>query len=362
MNTSECKALYIDQVLECFGYSLADCIISPLGNGLINDTYLVKSQHSSFVLQRINDHVFKNPKLLSRNADLINQHLYIKHQQGAYPLSTTTQLPNKYNETLLHLNNAYWRATTYIANSYSIEVIETPQQAQKAATAFAQFNAALCDFPTENLAPIIPGFHDLSMRLQQLQSAINADKVKRKATCQSAIDYCLTQDEFILEVNKLISMLPTKVTHNDTKINNLLFSTKTHQAIAVIDLDTCMPGYLMHDFGDMVRTCCSNLPEDSTDLTQMRISNEIFESLATGYISTISKQMNSAEKDSLLVGALLIPFIMAVRFLADYLDGDNYFHVKHEKHNLARAENQLKLFTLLKQQREHLSDIIENIA
>ena len=159
----------------------------------------------------------------------------------------------------------------------------------------------------------------------------------------------------------LIKTLPVKVTHNDTKINNLLFSSNTHQAIAVIDLDTCMPGFLMHDFGDMVRTCCSNLPEDSTALDQMTIRLDIFSALAKGYISTLDKHISEIEKGSLLIGALLIPFMMAVRFLTDYIDGDNYFHIKHQEHNLERAKNQMQLFKLLSQQREQLDDIIANI-
>lgn len=360
--TSKKNKQILQEVLNYFDFSSLDYQITALGNGLINDTFLVKSEQTSFVLQRINNLVFKQPELVSKNADLINQHLHIKQQQGTYPLSTIKQLRNKYNDSLLHLNSAYWRAITYIPNSYSIEAVDTPLQAEKAATAFAQFNTALCDFPSANLAEIIPGFHDLALRLKQLQSSIHADKVKRKVSCQAIIDYCHAQNEFIVEVDKVISILPQKVSHNDTKINNLLFSTKTHQAIAVIDLDTCMPGFLMHDFGDMVRTCCSNLPEDSTDLAQMIVRKDIFKALAKSYILTLSKHMSKAEKDSLMIGALLIPFIMAVRFLTDYLDGDNYFNVKHKRHNLDRAENQLQLFTLLKQQRKELNEIIENLA
>lgn len=360
--TSKKNKQILLEVLNYYDFSPLDYQITTLGNGLINDTFLIKSEQTSFVLQRINDFVFKQPDLVCKNADLINQHLQIKQQQGKYPLSTIRQLRNKYNDCLLDLPSGYWRAITYIPDSYSIEAVETPQQAEKAATAFAQFNSALWDFPSANLAEIIPGFHDLTLRLKQLQCAIRADKVKRKANCQDAIDICHAQNEFIVEVDNLISTLPQKVSHNDTKINNLLFSIETHQAIAVIDLDTCMPGFLMHDFGDMVRTCCSNLPEDSTDLTQMIVRKDIFQALAKGYVLTLSKHMSKVEKDSLLIGALLIPFIMALRFLTDYLDGDNYFYVKHKRHNLERAENQLQLFTLLKQQRKELNEIIENVV
>lgn len=352
--------LTLETVLQYYPNSSTERSISLLGNGLINHTYLIKSKEKSFVLQRINDHVFQQPWLVTRNADLINQHLLLKKQQGYYPLATISQLTNKKNDTLLQLDSSYWRAIEFIPCSYSVEVVETPEQAESVANAFAEFNAALSDFPAEQLSEIIPDFHHLAHRLQQLTEAINIDKVKRKPHCQALINYCFEQQEFIKEVADLIKVLPVKVTHNDTKINNLLFSSNTLQAIAVIDLDTCMPGFLMHDFGDMVRTCCSNLPEDGIALEQMTIRLDIFHALAKGYVSTLKEHMSKIEKSSLIIGALLIPFMMAIRFLTDYLDGDNYFHIKHQEHNLERAKNQMRLFELLSQQREQLSEIVAN--
>lgn len=351
----------IDNVVEHYQVSPLNYAITPLGNGLINDTYLITSDNKRFVLQRINSHVFKKPWQVTQNADLINQHLLAKKALGKYPLATIGQLTNTESSSLLQLGNDYWRAIEFIPNSCSIDVVETCQQAEKAATAFAQFSAALSDFPSQNLAEIIPNFHHLAHRLQQLAYATEADNAQRSADCQTIIDQCFTEQSFINEVAELVTSLPIKVTHNDTKINNLLFNTKTHQAMAVIDLDTCMPGYLMHDFGDMVRTCCSNLPEDGIEIEQMNIRLDIFEALAKGYITTLNDTINNVEKESLVVGALLIPFMMAVRFLTDYLDGDKYFHVQHSKHNLARAKNQLLMFKLLKQQRQQLSNIVHSI-
>ncbi len=352
--------LTLDSVLKHFKSSSLGYSISPLGNGLINHTYLVKTVDKPFVLQRINEHVFRQPWLVTRNADLINQHLLLKKQQGHYPLVTISQLTNTKKDTLLKLDSGYWRAIEFIPCSYSVEVVETPEQAESVANAFAEFNAALSDFPADELSEIIPNFHHLAHRLKLLTEVINADKAQRKSQCTTLIDYCFEQQDFINEVANLITILPIKVTHNDTKINNLLFSSHTHQAIAVIDLDTCMPGFLMHDFGDMVRTCCSNLPEDSTALEKMTVRLDIFNALANGYITALDERISKKERDSLIVGALLIPFMMAVRFLTDYLDGDNYFHIKHQEHNLERAKNQMQLFKLLNQQREQLSSIIAN--
>lgn len=361
MNATNELQLTLNTVLDYYHSTSTEYSISSLGNGLINHTYLVKSDCKTFVLQRINDHVFPQPWLVSKNADLINQHLSLKKEQGKYPLATINQLPNKNNDSLLHIDSGFWRAIEFIPNSYSIEIVETPHQAKTAAAAFAQFNAALSDFPAQNLAEIIPDFHHLAHRLQQLENAIKADKVKRLSHCQSLIEFCYQHKSFIAQVADLITELPLKVTHNDTKINNLLFSSTTEKAIAVIDLDTCMPGFLMHDFGDMVRTCCSNLPEDGTDLEQMIVRLDIFKALASGYITTLDSHISQVEKDSLITGALLIPFMTAIRFLTDYLDGDNYFQIKHQEHNFERASNQMKLFELLYQQRYQLSNIITEI-
>lgn len=351
----------LDTVVEHYQLSSLNYSALPLGNGLINDTYLITSAKKPFVLQRINGHVFQKPWQVTKNADLINQHLSAKKVRGQYPLATIDQLPCTNNTSLLQLESGYWRAIEFIPNSYSIDAVETPEQAEKAARAFAKFNAALSDFPAQNLAEIIPNFHDLGYRLQQLTDATTTNKAERKMHCQDIITCCFTQQDFINEVADLVTKLPVRVTHNDTKINNLLFDTKSHQAIAVIDLDTCMPGYLMHDFGDMVRTCCANLPEDDHEIEKMQIRLDIFKALAKGYISTLNGTISKSETESLIVGALMIPFMMAVRFLTDYLDGDRYFHVQHSQHNLARAKNQLQLFKLLMKQRQQLSDIVHNV-
>ncbi|WP_371195734.1 phosphotransferase enzyme family protein [Glaciecola sp. SC05] len=350
---------HLETVLSYYHDDIENSSISALGNGLINQTYLVKTPDREFVLQSINRYVFKQPEWVCQNADLINQHLLTKQQKGEYPLLTINQLPNSNQQSFMQVGKGFYRALAFVPNSYSIDNVQTPQQAEKVAWAFAQFNAALSDFPAQQLVEIIPHFHSLAHRLTQLKEAITSDKVNRKAACIDLIDDCFAQQAFIDEVAKLLPILPLKVTHNDTKINNLLFSADTHEVLAVIDLDTCMPGVLMHDFGDMVRTCCSNLSEDGTALQQMKLKLDIFKALANSYINSLDKQITLIEKDSLIVGALLLPFLMGVRFLTDYLDGDNYFHVQRPLHNLERAKNQLQLFKLLAAHRQELAEIIK---
>jgi hypothetical protein len=348
----------LNQVLSNYCCSMDNSTISPLGNGLINCTYLVRNINVSFVLQRINKSVFKQPKQVIDNAELINRHLLKKQQNNQYALTPIWQVPTVNEQPMvIDKHGEYWRAIQYIPNCFTVEEVATPEQATQVATAFAQFTSALSDFPAESLVEIIPGFHHLSTRISHLQTVANADSQNRLASCQALVNFCFAQKTFIDEVARLTKQLPVQVTHNDTKINNLLFCAKTNEPLAVIDLDTCMPGYLMHDFGDMVRTCCSNLPEDDTNLANMTVRFDIYDALSQGYITAFGDKMSELELKSLVTGAQLLPFMVGVRFLTDYLDGDNYFHVNHENHNLDRAKNQLNLYRLLHENKETLREI-----
>ena len=182
--------------------------------------------------------------------------------------------------------------------------------------------------------------------MRQLQKAVDNDLQGRLSNCQELVNFCFDQKNFIDHVVDISKKLPLHVTHNDTKINNLLFTTGD-KPCAVIDLDTCMPGLLMHDFGDMVRTCCSNLAEDDTSTDKMVLKFDIFEALIQNYQNAFGEKITALEKESLIVGAKLLPFIIGTRFLTDHLNGDNYFQVSRENHNLDRAISQVQLFTLV---------------
>lgn len=348
----------LNQVLPHYNCSLNNSTVSTLGNGLINSTYLVRSINASFVLQRINNHVFQLPEQVINNAELINLHLLKQKEQGNYSLESIGQISSNKNTLMVDIESGYWRAIQFIPNCYSVEEVETPKQALQAATAFAQFTSALSDFPANQLIEIIPNFHNLTSRIEQLQQAIKKDEKGRLAQCQDLVNACLSQQSFIEKVSEIVKNLPIQVTHNDTKINNLLFNTQTNSPVAVIDLDTCMPGFVMHDFGDMVRTCCSNLPEDGTELEQMAIRLDIFSALTAGYVETFADKLSSIEKESLVIGAQLMPFMVATRFLADFLNGDSYFQINHPQHNLERAKNQFHLYKLLHSAQAQLNDIV----
>jgi Ser/Thr protein kinase RdoA (MazF antagonist) len=353
----------LNQVLLNYKFSLDNSSVSPLGNGLINSTYLVCNAKVNCVLQRINKNVFKNPKDVIDNAELINKHLLSKKHKNLYSLSPIWQISTIDGQPMIiDTDNEYWRAIHYIPNCFTVEEVETPEQAKQVGSAFAQFTSALSDFPATSLTETIPDFHNLSKRINDLRTVIKADTQGRLSSCQPLVDFCFSAQTFIDEVEQLTRELPIQVTHNDTKINNLLFCAKSNQPLAVIDLDTCMPGYLMHDFGDMVRTCCSSLPEDGTDLANMKVRFDIYSALSQGYIEAFGDKMSELEQQSLVIGAQLLPFMIGVRFLTDYLDGDNYFHVDHENHNLERAKNQLNLYRLLHEDRKKLNEIAADFS
>jgi thiamine kinase-like enzyme len=348
----------LSEVLPFYQCTIENSKVSALGNGLINQTYLVKSVAQTFVLQKINHHVFKDPTQVINNAELINKHLQGKKEHGQYSLEPMWQLTAKHNSPTVMVNGSYWRAIQFIPNCYTVEAVDTIEQAHQVAAAFGEFTSALSDFPANQLIEIIPDFHHLDSRLAQLTAVVEKDPKKRLADCQNLVDFCFEQVNFIKKVAELVAVLPVQVTHNDTKINNLLFDSESKKPIAVIDLDTCMPGFIMHDFGDMVRTCCSTLPEDGVALKDMRIRMDIFEALATSYIKSFTGTITQIERESLIIGAQLLPFMIGVRFLTDYIDGDNYFHTNHATHNLERAKNQLHFFQLLHTAEDELTRIV----
>ncbi len=350
-----------NKVLAFYDCSLSNSKIAPLGNGLINCTYLVRSEKTNFVLQRINHHVFKRPEDVINNAELINQYLQQKKEQAQYSLEPMWQISANHGAVKVTEGENTWRALEFIGNCYTVEAVETAEQACQVAQAFGQFTSTLSDFPASELTEIIPQFHHLDFRLAQLQAAVEKDAKARLSLCQNLVDFCFAQQDFIKQVAELEQSLPLQVTHNDTKINNLLFSSTTHSPVAVIDLDTCMPGFIMHDFGDMVRTCCSNLPEDGTELAKMTVRLDIFSALARGYVDSFSGKMSQLEQQSLVIGAQLLPFMIGVRFLTDFIDGDNYFHTNHPLHNLERAKNQLHFFQQLHDIEAELSAIVSAI-
>ncbi|MDP2560615.1 phosphotransferase enzyme family protein [Psychrobium sp. 1_MG-2023] len=321
--------------------------IKPIGNGHINTTLLLQSGNKGIVVQKLNTQVFPDVQGLVNNARKIEAHLTEKRNNAQYNLEIIKHVESKDNQYLVDLDNECWRALEFIGGSFSEDVVENAEQATIAANAFGQFAAALNDFDAHQLVTVIPEFHNLAMRVSQLQDKILADNVARLASCQTEVDFCIAQQSLLDELARVCPDLPLRACHNDTKINNMLFCTTTKKAKAVIDLDTCMSGYWMFDFGDMVRTFCSPEAEDSTNLANVEVREEIFQAIVEGYVAPLKDVLTDAELESFWLGAKVMCFMIGVRFLTDYLDGDNYFSIKYPEHNLDRARNQFALYQSL---------------
>jgi Ser/Thr protein kinase RdoA (MazF antagonist) len=347
MNSNPVNSTEIELIFPHYNIDFSQATAMPLGNGHINNTYKLSTPEHEFVLQKINHKVFTHPEQLCSNFQKISQHLLKQKHSADYPLNVPQLILSKDGKNTVKIGENYWRLMEYIEDSFTLEVVSSIKQAAFVARAFAQFTSALSDFPAGKLAVIIPDFHDINFRMCQLSEAVANNNEHRLADCQELVDFGFSQQRFVEQVIDISSKLPVRVTHNDCKVNNLLFSTKNDYPCAVVDLDTCMPGLLMHDFGDMVRTCCGNLTEDDANTEKMTLNVDIFKALSTNYQQVFGDKLSVLEKQSLLVGAKLLPFIMGTRFLTDHLNGDKYYQVNRTGHNLDRAKNQFQLYKLL---------------
>ncbi len=341
-----------------YGLGQQGISIKPIGNGHINTTLLLQSPSSSLVVQKLNTSVFPDIPNLVNNARLIEKHLTEKKQNAEYELSVIKHVATAEHNYYLTLNGENWRALEFIGGSYSQDVVENKQQARIAASAFGQFAKALDDFDAKQLVDVIPNFHNLAMRFNMFDDVIERNPCQRVVECAAEIEFCQSVRPLVNEVAKLEPKLPLRACHNDTKINNMLFCNKQDTAKAVIDLDTCMPGYWMYDFGDMVRTFCSPEEEDSTALDKVTVREEIFEAIVQGYVEPLKEVLTEAEKESFWLGAKVMCFMIGLRFLTDHLDGDNYFTIHHKNHNLERARNQFALYRELIRKETRLKQIL----
>jgi hypothetical protein len=343
-------------------FGMEDPILSfkPIGSGHINTTMLLKSTQQVLVVQKLNTVVFPKPQQLVDNARLIEKHLSNKQQLGEFNLVILHHVPTVKQEYLVQAEEGTWRALELIDDSYSEDVVNTSAQAYTAANAFGQFAAALADFDASKLHAVIPDFHNLAMRFASFKQLVSHNPQQRLASCQAEVDFCLTQLSLVDELSALTGEIPVRACHNDTKINNMLFCSHSSAAKAVIDLDTCMPGYWLNDFGDMVRTFCCAEQEDSTALDKVRVREDIFAAIVKGYVEPLKHILTAAEKQSFWLGAKVMPFMIGLRFLTDYLDGDNYFTTKYDTHNLDRARNQFALYRDIVSKKQVLQALLNN--
>lgn len=316
----------------------------PVGRGNINDTYRVDyvcaGHHHTAIIQRLNHQVFKQPLLVMDNTLKVCD--FLGRQE--YPLMVPAPVKAKNGTYLIQdVKGNYWRAFPFVLNSYTPEGLSTPELAWQAAWAYGAFARALRLFPAETLAEPIPGFHDTDRRWQYFLDVLKQDPVGRVSGVRPELEALFQAKplfDFIGQL-KRSGDLPLRVVHNDTKAGNVLFHLATHKPLAVIDLDTVMPGTLLSDFGDMVRTFAPSYPEDAREKPVIRM--EILKALEEGFLSQTANFMTEAERKYLLTGGAWIIGEQALRFLTDWIAGDVYYKISYAEHNLVRARNQLNL-------------------
>ena len=338
---------------------------APYGSGHINDTYCVVFNQSGsrvrYIFHRINHHIFKQPLALMENVQRVTAHLAAK-VAGEPDASrrVLTLIPSRDGAAYFRdeIDNI-WRAYIFIENARGYDAVESPAQALSAAKAFGRFQKLLADLPAPRLNDTIPDFHHTQKRFATLEETILDDVANRAKSAQGEIQFALRHKAICSVL--LSAKLPERVTHNDTKFNNVLIDDATGEGICVIDLDTVMPGLVLYDFGDMVRTTTSPAKEDERDLSKVTMQFPMFEALARGYLSSAAEFLTPAEKKFLPFSGKLITFETGIRFLTDYLAGDTYFKVHREGHNLDRCRTQFKLVESIEQQEEKMSQLMETL-
>lgn len=340
-------------------------------SGHINATYMATfetadGQRNRYIFQRINEKVFKDPLAVMRNVEMVTRHINLKVMRVKRDMDGQTL--NLYparggGSYVLGEGGGIWRCYNFIEGCRTYEIIENTRQAYQAAHAFGAFQDLVSDISIQDIEETIPDFHNTPKRYGRLMEAVEEDSCGRLAQVATEIDFVRDRKKL---VSKLLDMshaglLPARITHNDTKINNVMIDEATDEAVCVIDLDTVMPGLSLYDFGDLVRTAVSPAAEDERDLSKVDLRMSIFEALAEGYVDACDC-LCDAELDNLAFAGILISLETGIRFLTDHLEGDVYFKIQREGQNLDRARTQFKLVELLEAQQGQMESFVKRLA
>ena len=331
------------------------------GCGHINETYLVVTDTGSrYILQKINHNIFKDVKGLMGNISAVTKYL-----RGivSEPRGVLTLIPTADGADYLEYEGGYWRAYAFVEDSLCLQAPETPEDFYQSAVAFGNFQQQLKDFPAETLCEVIPNFHNTADRYRLFRDALAADAHGRAKEVQAEIDFALAREE---EAGTLVNMLaagelPLRVTHNDTKLNNVMLDAATRKPLCVIDLDTVMPGLSLYDFGDSIRFGAATAAEDEKDLSKVEMDLSLYETYTKGFLSACPG-LTQTERDMLPMGAKLMTLECGMRFLADYLSGDTYFRTHRPGQNLDRARNQFKLVSDMEARLDEMKAIVKKYA
>lgn len=350
----------------CLEGQLEECV--PYGNGHINDTYRVTFQTEQgirrYILQKMSQVVFKKPVELMENVSKVTSWLCKKiTENGGDPeretlnlVNTKTGMPYYVDET-----GEYWRVYLFIEGATCYDVVKNDNDFYQSALAFGHFQRLLADYPAETLHETIKDFHNTPDRLKKFKKAVAEDVCGRVAAVQDEINFILEREELTRALYDMQKdgRLPLRVTHNDTKLNNIMIDDKTGKAVCVIDLDTVMPGLAANDFGDSIRFGASTALEDERDLSKVSCNLHLFDVYAKGFIEGCGGALTELEIETLPLGAILMTFENGIRFLTDHLEGDHYFKIHREGHNLDRCRTQLTLVKDMQEKLPQMNEIIK---
>lgn len=343
-------------ILKLYGFTEDSMEIKPFGSGLINHTWKVTYKGNDYILQRINDSVFKHPEYITNNISLVAG--YFKQHFPEYffvaPVKTTD------GEEMVHLKEeGYFRMFLFVEGSRSIDVVETPDQAYEASAQFGKFTNLLSGFNVNKLKTTIPDFHNLNLRYKQFQQALKNGNPERKKETTALTNTLMRYAGVVTSYDKIISSADFKlrVTHHDTKISNVLFD-ENDKGICVIDLDTVMPGYFISDVGDMMRTYLSPVSEEEKDFNKIEIRDYYYSALVHGYYDEMKDVLTETEIRHFFYAGTFMIYMQAIRFLTDYINDDIYYGSKYPGHNLIRAGNQAVLLQRLLEKQKAFIEII----
>ena len=339
----------LNQIIEKFPEVKNVELIKPLTSGLINQTYLVKTagDATDYILQCINHNIFQDVDMLQHNIECVTNHIRQK-LEAAHAEDIDRKvlrfIPTAEGKTYYYDGERYWRVCAFIADSVTLEAV-TPESSYLVGLKFGEFEAQLADIP-EKLGETIPDFHNMEFRMKQLNEAVEANAAGRMEKVQSLVDDIKKDAEEMCQAERLYreGKLPKRICHCDTKVSNMLFD-KEGNVLCVIDLDTVMPSFIFSDFGDFLRSAANTAAEDEPDLSKVTFNIDIFKAFAKGYIESAKSFLTPLEIQMLPYAVKLFPYMQAVRFLADYINGDTYYQIKYPEHNYVRTLAQYKLYT-----------------
>ena len=352
----------MEKILQNFRLDAPAVSCDKYGCGHINETYLVVTeQQTRYILQKINHHIFKDVPALMGNIAAVTNHLA---KQTDDPRRVLTLVPTTEGQSYYQSEDGcYWRVYVFVEDAVCLQLPETPMDFYESAVAFGSFQQMLKDFPAETLCEVIPNFHNTADRYRIFHEVLAKDPMGRAKEVASEIRFVLDREEEAGTLVRLLQAgkLPLRVTHNDTKLNNVMLDAQTRTALCVIDLDTVMPGLSLYDFGDSIRFGAASAAEDEQDLSKMEMRLDLFEIYTKGFLSACPG-LTETEREMLPMGAKLMTLECGVRFLTDYLDGDHYFATHRPGHNLDRARTQFKLVADMERKWEQMHQIVRSLT